>query len=929
MILLHPVWLLLAIPLGVALWLLKPSSRFLQIIRFIIILLILLAMSGLSVKLPSRRGTVVVVADRSSSMPPNATARQKEAIDLIQSEMASGDKLAVVSFGQKAVIERPPQGGKFAGFVADVGQDGSNLAEAIQMAVSLVPHKSPGRILVFSDGKWTGKTPASVASGVAARGIPIDYRLLERPANNDLAIFRVDTPKIVTPGESFMMTVWIQSPLQQEVSYRLNRGSEAIALAKKTISTGLTRLTFRDRAGQPGTTQYNFTVSASPDDPVPENNTARMLLGVEGQKPLLCVTNSPKSGLANLIQAGQLNIQVLSPKLCNWSLEDLSSLSGILIEDVPAEKIGTAAMENIAAWVRETGAGFMMTGGKNSYGPGGYFKSPLEAIMPISMELRREHRKLALAIVVALDRSGSMAVPVGGGKTKMDLANLASVQVLDLLSPMDEFGVIAVDSSAHVIVNLAPVERNSNYRNKILRIDSMGGGIFIYEALSNAAKMLTSATPQTRHIILFADAADSEEPGKYKELLEKCTQAGITVSVIGLGKPTDVDARLLEDIALRGQGRCFFTESPTELPRLFAQDTFVVARSSFLEEPTPIQTTAGLISLTGRQFNMSYKIGGYNLCYLRPNANLAAVTADEYKAPLVAAWQAGIGRALCYTGQANGPFTGDIAQWEKLGSFFTSLTRWVAGDASNLGPDMLLTQELRSGACLIKLHLDPERKSEPLIDLPRVTTLHGIPGEAPKTKKATMKFNDADTLAVEIPIAGSETSLSTVEIRGLAPVTLPPVCLPYSPEFKPAGGERGASAMMQLAKATQGSERVNLTDIWGDLPRQPQITPIGHWLLFMAIVLLLLEVLERRTGLLSSNMWKLLSIEDKSKPAIKPSLEKDFKSVKLRKVSREAKLQPRALTKVPSSDKKSAAPSLLSALSKAQRSARARTDRKR
>ena len=92
----------------------------------------------------------------------------------------------------------------------------------------------------------------------------------------------------------------------------------------------------------------------------------------------------------------------------------------------------------------------------------------------------------------------------------------------------------------------------------------MGGGIFIYEALSNAAGMLASATSQTRHIILFADAADSEEPGKYEELLEKCSQAGITVSVIGLGKPTDVDAGLLEDIAFRGQGRCFFTENPAE-----------------------------------------------------------------------------------------------------------------------------------------------------------------------------------------------------------------------------------------------------------------------------------------------------------------------------------------------------------------------------
>ena len=53
-------------------------------------------------------------------------------------------------------------------------------------------------------------------------------------------------------------------------------------------------------------------------------------------------------------------------------------------------------MENLAVWVKETGAGFMKTGGTHAYGPGGYFRSPLEPIMPVSMELRQEHRKLSL-----------------------------------------------------------------------------------------------------------------------------------------------------------------------------------------------------------------------------------------------------------------------------------------------------------------------------------------------------------------------------------------------------------------------------------------------------------------------------------------------------------------------------------------------------
>ena len=40
----------------------------------------------------------------------------------------------------------------------------------------------------------------------------------------------------------------------------------------------------------------------------------------------------------------------------------------------------------------------------------------------------------------------------------MDLADLGTVQVLDLLSPMDEIGVFAVDTTAHEIVPLDTVE---------------------------------------------------------------------------------------------------------------------------------------------------------------------------------------------------------------------------------------------------------------------------------------------------------------------------------------------------------------------------------------------------------------------------------------------------------------------------------------
>lgn len=930
MILQEPVWLLLTIPVFVSLWLMKPPSPLTHRLRIVSMAALILALCSPAIRFPSRRGTVLIVADRSSSMPSGKEERMKEIIDLIYKKKEAKDRFGVISFGDQPTIEHTAQYGAFQGFIANINPDGSNLTEAIQTALSLIPSDSPGRILVLSDGRWTGQPPAAVMSAAMSRQIPIDFRLLERPGAMDLAIAEVRSPSQVNPKESYMMTAWLQSPISQEVSYQLLRSGQIIAQGSRRIPAGRSRLTFRDQAAESGTLQYTLQVQGAGQDPVPENNTAKLLIGIRGEKPVVCLSAKPDSGLAELLARSGLNILVQTPSQMEYSLERLSGYQGLIIEDLPAGAIGTAGMENIAQWVTKTGSGLMTTGGKNAYGPGGYFKSPLEPIMPVSMELRREHRKLSLAIVVALDRSGSMGAPVGLGKTKMDLANLATVEVLDLLSPMDQFGVIAVDSSAHLIMDLGDVSDASLFRNRILQIESMGGGIFIYEALSNAAAMIAKAQPQTKHIILFADAADSEEPGNYRQLLAECANAGITISVIGLGKPTDVDAPLLEEIAALGQGRCFFTDTPTELPRLFAQDTFVVARSSFLEEPTPIDGLPSMLTIAGRLFEIPQTIGGYNLCYLRPGATLGVVSVDEYQAPIVAAWQSGIGRTLCYTPQADGPYTGKIIQWSQLGNFFSSLVKWMAGQQGQFGNEMALTQQVISGSCRIQLHLDPDRQKQLFVKNPAVTTLFGYPAESPQTQTAELTYTDADTLTLDFPLQGARTYLSTIEIPGYQPFTLPPVTLPYSPEFQPADRHTGIAALVEIAQATGGKERIDVSEIWADLPPKKQMASLTPWLIGLAILLFTLEVFQRRTGLLSSLKWDIAfagklgeriktvrgrRLRSKEKKAVKAAFPEE-KPEKAR--------TPAPAAKAPETDQEK---ELFDALSRARQKAQSRTQR--
>lgn len=65
-----------------------------------------------------------------------------------------------------------------------------------------------------------------------------------------------------------------------------------------------------------------------------------------------------------------------------------------------------------------------MIGGRFSFAGGGWSGSAIAGLLPVTMELKEEHRKLAVAMAIVLDRSGSMAMTAPGtGRTKMSLAD--------------------------------------------------------------------------------------------------------------------------------------------------------------------------------------------------------------------------------------------------------------------------------------------------------------------------------------------------------------------------------------------------------------------------------------------------------------------------------------------------------------------------
>jgi Mg-chelatase subunit ChlD len=860
---LFPALLLLAIPLAFAYAWRGRASGVGGYVRIAILLLLVLIAAVPVAPLGGRGRDVVVVADVSRSMPADARSRVLEIVKLIEKQRAAGDRVGIVTYGREPRIERLPDGlAEAAEFVQQVDADGTDLGGAIGLAASLIPTERRGRLIVLSDGEANGTPVLAAAQEAAARGIPIDYRAFSRGDTADIAVESLDLPSTVDEREPFQFTASVRTDRTIESQAVLYRDGVEIARTTRTFEPGATQLTFRDLVDRPGVARYRLELTAT-GDRVAENNLGDGAVRVDAPATILLVNASGRpDNFSRALAAGKLRVQTIAPSALPQHPADLLAYRAVVLEDVPAGAAGPQALGALARWVDDLGGGLLVTGGQASFGVGGYFKSVLDPYLPVSMEVKNEHRKLSLAMAVVLDRSGSMAAPAGDGRTKMDLANLGTCAAIQTLGPFDEVGVIAVDSAAHVISPLTSASQKDAICDQVRRIESMGGGIFTYTALVTAAKVVQESDKGTRHIVLFADAADAEEPGDYVRLLDTLAPLGITVSVIGLGSETDSDAAFLKDVAARGKGRIHFTASADDLPRLFAQEAIAVARSSFVTDPTGVRTLADMVLLGEQPASAFPTVDAFNLTYLRPGATMGAVTTDDYRAPVLAFWHRGLGRVAALTAQVDGTYSQRVNAWPDFQAFSVGLGRWLLGGAPPSG--VRATIERRGGQGIVRLELDPGRARGGAGEV-RAATATVLPpgaraGDAPQ--RLPLSWVGEDVLEARYPLQQAGIYLGAVRLGNGDVLPLPPLSLPYSPEFEPRSdpGE-GRATLAEMARVTGGAERTTWDDVFtGAGVRDRQMRDLVALLTAILLAIHVLEIGGRRLLLFGAVSDRLRSI---------------------------------------------------------------------
>ncbi len=859
----YPEFLLLSIPAMIAYRRYGRAKGVTGWLRLTLLIVLLICVCGPQMNLGGYGVDVIAVVDRSRSMPAQSDDSILELLTNLERNRGYGDQVGVITFGLTPQFERAAQeGGELTAFTKEILPDGSDLEAAIEKALATQNVKRPTRILVFSDGQYSGASPLTSSRRAREMNVPIDYREFASPQTGDIAVESIELPRTLIPREPFQFSVWVYADRPETVQMTVQRGDVVVAKTERTLTIGRNRILFRDLIDQSGFFEYQVRLDV-PNDPVSENNTGIGSVRVESGPKLLLLTNDGVAGnLGAALTAARIPFDVSTPGSHPLTQDALDGYRGVILENVPAGDLGRLKMERLAQFVEDLGGGLLLTGGQRSFGQGGYYNSPLDPILPVSMEMREEHRKTRVAIAIALDRSGSMMAPVKGNRVKMDLADLGTAECVRLLSPGDSVAIIAVDSSAHVVQELVDVEDPEVIARKALGIESEGGGIFVYEALVAAGNELLKADQMTKHIILFSDARDSEEPGNYQSLLKKYEEVGITVSVIGLGQPSDVDAGLLKDIAKLGKGNIMFTEDAEELPRLFTEDTMSVARNSFIEAdpktqpngipgaPLPQLRTIGELNV-----NAFPNVGGYNLSYLKPEAKAGVVSQDEYVAPWSAFWYRGLGRVGAITLEVDGKFSGGFTSWDQYENFIITHARWLLG--SDQPQEAYLALEQDGQDAVARIELDPFRSD--LSSLPPQLLLIPPGDERIEPIQVPLEWTGPHTLEARTRLNRVGTYRTIIKTSDRQFQKGPALSLPYSPEYAPRVGlPTGTQTLSQMAELSGGVKRTEILDVFEDPPRSPLRSSLIPWFLGLVLMLMLLEIAGRRLQL-----WESGSVSQK------------------------------------------------------------------
>lgn len=827
-----------------------------------------LALAGIIVALADPRwyeredvAHVVFVVDRSASIPDAVLDEALARVDGLARGVPEGTRAALVLFDDKPeVILAPGQPWSIPGPPRVEAVDATDVDSALRLALGLIPAADGGEIVLVTDGRRTQREDSGAVAQAKARGVSIHTIAIE-PAKGDPAVGAVVLASAeARPGSSVSGTIEVDGAAEAvRGTLKVSVGGEVVQTSTVELPAGTTTaVPFShdlDAKTDPGPLEVKAEFTPNRADVDPSNNVSAATVLV-GDPPLVRVFTGEEhdgTAIARALRAERMDVQVVPVQTLLPQHEKLEDVDLVVLANAPAASIGGANalqppfLRELARYV-DNGGGLLVLGGPQAYDMGGYGQSELDRVLPVKIDPIDPEIQAGATIIIILDRSGSMSAMVGWSKTKMELADEGAAASINLLRPFDSVGVMSVTETVRWEIKTQPVRDPSALKRKVMRIRADGGGIFVYTALEAAYEAMRKTNTPLKHVILFSDAADSEEkvkgvpfgtgPGTTsQDLAKRFKGSGITTSVIGIGTDDDVDTPFLKDLAKAGGGRFYLTADATKLRGLFVEETERLVDTSLHEEPFRPTVERAHPIIDGIDYGRAPKLGGYQEVEARPTAEVVLRGPEDH--PILTTWRYGLGHVVAWASDAGPRWSESWLSWPGFAQQWTQAARFAL--RSRAGDETAVEIEVAGGEAQLRI----ARRDTSGLSLDEGSIRARIKGRSPA--------NDVPLRSLEPGLWGGHAPVEpgevyTVEVLGdddevLATHTFTP---PPSSERRFRTADRAwLSAVSEATAGDLDPQAVAPTATAGVTTDVHRLWP---WALAFSLLLLPFDALLRRTA---------------------------------------------------------------------------------
>jgi uncharacterized membrane protein len=672
---------------------LAARRRLLLAARVATLLFVAAALVGVPLLVPDRGDNVVLVAGHDLNAARGAPGLMARIDVAAERGRANGGAtnlgIVAVDASSRAATDLGTQPSGEPRSPKSVVPTAANLEDALALAAAMLPADAPGRIVVAFDGNETRGNAAHVLPTVLERGLRIDVLPMTGLTAGEVLVERLSVPERVHAGDSFPLAAVIYSYGRSPATLRILKDGEAIVERSLELPDGRSRIEADIPKAAVGRARYEVVVDAA-GDAFPQNNRNGVTIDVAPAPDVLIVAAQPAWAevLAKALALHEIKSKIVEPKRAPYYLKDWLAYSAIVLMNVPAIDLATLQQELIEKAVADHGRGLLLLGGENSFGPGGYYETPLERVSPLSSRVPRDAPKVALAFV--LDRSGSMQRNEGGA-TRLDIAKQATLSAIRLLHEESLISIVVFDSEAKVLLPLRRAKDSAAVAQALAELEP-GGGTAIYPGLVEALHQLEGVDAMAKHIVVMSDGLS--QPGDFPGILTAISEQGISVSTVAIGE--GADGTLLQEIARIGKGAFHSTQDFKALPSILSQEALLLSGKPVEERSTmPVWVERNAEFFAGLPESMP-PIHGYVLTTRKGEADvhLAVPDAKQEPVPLLASWRYGNGRVVALTTQGAGAWS---REWQSMPEFPLLWSQTLRHVLPGLHADGLSARVVRHG----------------------------------------------------------------------------------------------------------------------------------------------------------------------------------------------------------------------------------------